>query len=146
MNLQRSKTILLADDDPDDVLLTKLACERSGIAHSMAVVGDGAKAIDYLAGNGEYSDRQTYPLPGLILLDVKMPKLDGLDVLAWIRTQPQFANIPIIMLTNSNEPKDVDRAYRLKVTSYLLKGAKMADFEQAMRVVLKYWLEMNVLP
>jgi CheY-like chemotaxis protein len=138
------KTVLLVEDNEDDALIMKMACQRTGIPHSLQIVPDGDAALNYLAGKGAYTDRMAYPSPDLIFLDLKLPKRDGHEVLEWIRSQPLLKNLPVVMLTMSREPSDVSRAYSLGVTSYLRKIAGQAEFGQAVRVILKYWLELNV--
>ncbi|SRR5581483_1323687 len=138
------KTVLVVEDNDDDLMLMKMACQRTGIPHSLQVVTDGDTAVDYMAGAGPYADRLAHPLPDLIFLDIRLPKRDGHEVLEWIRARPEFKLLPVVMLTNSAHPEDVDRAYKLGVTSYLRKIASPAEFGQAVRVILKYWLELNI--
>jgi CheY-like chemotaxis protein len=138
------KSILLVEDNDDDAWMTKLACERTGIPQSLHTVTDGEAAIKYLSGTGAYADRATHPLPDLVFLDIKLPKRNGHEVLEWLRGQPAFKNLPVVILTSSAEPKDVSRAYSLGVTSYLRKMSEPAEFGQAVRVILKYWLELNI--
>ncbi len=138
------KTVLVVEDNDDDLMLMKMACQRTGIPHSLQVVTDGDTAVDYMAGVGPYADRLAHPLPDLIFLDIRLPKRDGHEVLEWIRARPEFKLLPVVMLTNSAHPEDVDRAYKLGVTSYLRKIASPAEFGQAVRVILKYWLELNI--
>jgi CheY-like chemotaxis protein len=140
------KTILLVEDNENDVYLTKMACMRSGIPIWFQVVNDGEAAINYLAGRNGFSDRTLYPMPDLVFLDLNLPKKNGLEVLEWARAQPSLANLPVVMLTGSVEGVDVDRAYKLGVTSYMKKVANMAEFGQGVRVILKYWLEITILP
>jgi len=138
------KTVLLVEDSSDDILLLEHACRRCGVLHNLRFVMDGQAAIDYLAGSNGYADRQAHPLPRLILLDVKLPKRNGHEVLQWIRDQPAFRNLPVIMLTGSRENADIERAYQLGVTSYLQKNADVRDLDLAVAIVLKYWLEVNI--
>ncbi len=138
------KTVLLVEDNEDDVFFMKMACQRTGIPHVFQVVGNGDAAIDYLAGKGVYADRIKYPLPNLMFLDIKMPKRSGHEVLEWVRGQPGLKNLPVVMLTSSIDKTDVSRAYDLGVTSYLRKLAGPAEFGQGVRVILKYWLELNI--
>jgi CheY-like chemotaxis protein len=140
------KTVLVVEDDDNDLLLMKMACQRTGIPHLLRSVPDGEAAIEYLSGNGVYSDRTIHPQPDLVFLDIRMPKRDGHEVLQWIRSQPRFRTLPVVMLSHSTRAEDVDRAYRLGVTSYLGKLANPAEFGQAVRVILKYWFEVNVAP
>jgi CheY-like chemotaxis protein len=140
------KTVLLVEDNQDDVFVMKMACQRTGIPHQLKVVTDGSMAIDYLSGIGEYADRTTSPMPDVVFLDIKMPRRDGLEVLKWIRSQPGLKNLPVVMLTVSTQAEDVDRAYDLGVTSYLQKVSCLAEFGQGVRIILKYWLELHVPP
>ena len=140
------KTVLLIEDNEDDALLMKMACQRSGIPHQVQWVADGEAAIQYLGGIGQYTDRSAFPLPQLVFLDLNMPRRSGHEVLEWIREQPELATIPVVMLTSSTESKDIKRAYSLGVKSYLHKISCPAEFGQAVRVILKYWLELNVAP
>jgi CheY-like chemotaxis protein len=141
---QTMKTVLVVEDSDDDLFLMKMACKRTGIPHNLAFVADGDAAIQYLAGKGGFSDRVANPLPALIFLDIKLPRRDGHQVLKWIREQSEFINLPVVMLTASARNADVNRAYELGVTSYLRKTANQAEFGQAVRIILKYWLELNV--
>ncbi len=141
-----TKTVLLVEDNQDDIFVMKMACQRTGIPHLLRVVTDGTMAIDYLSGNGIYSDRIAHPMPDVVFLDIKMPKCDGHEVLKWIRSQPGLKNLPVVMLTVSTQMADVDRAYELGVTSYLQKVSCLAEFGQGVRIILKYWLELNVGP
>ena len=138
------KTVLIVEDSEDDLFLIKMACKRAGIPHHFQSVTNGQAAIDYLAGTAPYADRNEHPFPSLVFLDIKMPKRDGHEVLKWIRSEPGMKNLPVVMLTSSSRDQDVSRAYELGVTSYLRKIAGPAEFGQAVRVILKYWLELNV--
>ena len=108
------------------------------------VVTDGDAAVDYLSATGAYSDRSTHPLPDLVFLDIKVPRRNGHEILGWIRAQPGLKSLPVVMLTGSEEPTDVTRAYSLGATSYLRKLPSPAEFGQAVRIILKYWLELNI--
>ena len=138
------KSVLLVEDNEDDMFFMKMACQRTGIPHALHYVTDGAAAVDYLAGTGIYADRTKYPMPDLVFLDIKLPKRNGHEVLEWIRTQPTLKTLPVVMLTNSLAASDVSRAYELGVTFYLRKLDSPAEFGQGVRVILKYWLELNV--
>jgi CheY-like chemotaxis protein len=140
------KTILLAEDTEDDIFAIKMACRRAGFPHLLKIVTDGEMAIEYLDAKGRFADRIEYPFPSVIFLDINMPKLNGHEVLQWIRSQEAFAQLPVVMLTSSQLPNDIDRAYSLGVTSYLQKKANLGELGQAIRIVLKYWLELNILP
>src|ERR1700756_955812 len=138
------RTVLLVEDNDDDVFFMKMACQRTGIPHAMQVVKDGDEALDYLSGKGAFADRSKYPLPDLIFLDIKIPKRSGHEVLEWIRSQVRLKHLPVVMITSSMLNSDVSRAYELGVTSYLRKVASPAEFGQGVRVILKYWLELNI--
>ena len=140
------KIVLLVEDSSDDVFVMKMACQRSGIPHDLRVAEDGDAAVEYLSGAGKYKDRTAHPFPDVVFLDIKMPKRDGHEVLKWIREQPGMKNLPVVMLTGSVQPSDVDRAFELGVTSYLKKVACPAEFGQAVRIVLKYWLDLHITP
>ena len=144
MFCQPMKTVLLAEDSEDDIFVMKMACKRTGIPHLLQVVTDGEMAVEYLSGAAQYADRTLHPMPDVIFLDIKMPRRDGHDVLRWIRAQSDLKEIPVVMLTGSVLTADVDQAYKLGVTSYLQKVSDPAEFGQAVRVIMKYWLELNV--
>ncbi len=124
----------------------KMACQRAGIPHAFQLVTDGDAAIDYLSGNGIYTDRAIHPFPDLIFLDLHLPKRNGHEVLEWIRERNELAAVPVVIITSSTERTDISRAYTLGVTSYLRKLTCPAEFGQAVRVILRYWLELNVTP
>jgi CheY-like chemotaxis protein len=138
------KTILLAEDNQDDAHFIRNACEGADIPHALIHVPDGAAAIDYLASTGDYAGRMTNPAPDLVFLDIKMPKRNGLEVLEWIRAQPAFEHLPVIVLTNSAAPEDMERAHGLGVTSYLVKDADPAELALGVRIIMKYWLFASV--
>jgi CheY-like chemotaxis protein len=109
------------DDNPDDVLLARRVFERAGLSESIRSLPSGVEAIAYLRGDSPYSDRTTHPMPGLVLLDIKMPGTDGFEVLRWIREQPELLGLCVVMLTSSDEIRDVNRAYQLGADSFLVK-------------------------
>src|SRR3954469_19027403 len=119
--MREEMIILLAEDRQDDVLLVRRALSRAGIKNPLVVVGDGEELIEYLSGSGKYANRFEYPAPDLLLLDLKMPKLDGFEALAWVRSQPALRVLPIIVLTTSEHIYDVNRAYELGANSFLVK-------------------------
>ena len=120
-HMPRYSVILLVEDNPDDVELIRKACEQSGIARVIHVVQHGAQAMDYFCGAGVYADRKQYPLPSLVLLDLTLPLVSGLDVLEWIRKQPGLQLLRVVILTASKDAADRERAYALKANSYLNK-------------------------
>jgi|SRR5882724_2987188 len=144
MTNNQQKNVLLVEDSADDVFFIKRACKGSGVAHALQVVGDGEEAIDYLAGNGVYADRNSHPFPDLVFLDIQLPKRSGHEVLGWIRAQPLMRYLPVVMLTNSLLGSDVSRAYQQGVNSYMGKIASRDELGQTIRILLLYWLELNV--
>jgi CheY-like chemotaxis protein len=140
------KTVLLVEDNQDDIFVMKMACHRTGIPHLLKVVTNGVMAVDYIGGKGDYGDRTVHPLPNVVFLDIKMPLRDGHEVLQWIRLQPGLKTLPVVMLTSSAQRSDVKRAYELGVTSYLQKVPCLAEFGQGVRIIMKYWLELNIAP
>lgn len=132
--------VLLAEDDPDDVLLTQLAFERARLANPLAVVRDGEEAVAYLQGQGDYGDRRHYPFPLLLLLDLKMPKLDGFQVLEWIRDQRFSEHLPVAVMTASDFDPDIQRAYELGADSYLLKPPNASRLLELVQRIHGYWM------
>jgi len=140
------KTILLADDDPNDVYIVKTAFKRAGYDFPFSVVPNGEEAIAYLKGTGKYANRSKYPIPALVLLDLKMPSIDGFDVLRWVRSHPEWKALPIIVLTNSYYGPDINRAYDLGANSFLTKPGDFYDYVGAVKQVAHFWLVQNVSP
>ena len=139
-----ARTILLAEDDQNDVILFQRAMDRASLStDSLKVVRDGEKAISYLSGQGLYADRDLYPLPTLLLLDLKMPRKSGPEVLSWIRKQPQLRYLIVVFLTSSNSSDDVRLAYEAGANSYLVKPVEFTEMVEMIRHVTFYWLEMN---
>lgn len=141
-----TKTLLLVEDSDDDLFLMKRSLERAEAHFNLQIVKDGDAAVDYLSGTGVYADRFTHPLPCLVLLDVKLPQLNGFEVLKWIRTQPDLACLPVVMLTNSDEPIDIQRAYRTGANSYLVKPLNYEQLEKTLPLLMDYWMTANVSP
>ena len=139
-------TILLVEDEPGDVLLIRRACRRANLSSPLQVVGDGEAAVAYLAGQDAYADRQQYPLPALVLLDLKLPRKSGLEVLAWLRAQPALKRLPVVVLTSSRERGDVDRAYELGANSYLVKPVGFDTLLEMIQTLGLYWLVLNERP
>lgn len=137
------KTFLLADDGEDDVFFLRRAFEKAGIVYPLNVVPDGEEAISYLSGTGKYNDRAAYPLPTVLLLDINMPRKNGHEVLAWVRSQPQFRKLPVIMFTSSKSESDVEKAYELGATSYFVKPSGYESLDQSMLILSKYWMEID---
>lgn len=141
-----SKLILLVEDNPDDEELTRLAFKRNHILNEVVTVRDGAEALDYLFGTGPYSGRALSPLPQIILLDLKLPKLSGLEVLQRLRTDPRTRLIPVIVLTSSNEKDDIISSYQLGANSYVRKPIDFQRFVDAVHTMSNYWLLINENP
>jgi len=141
-----SKRVLVAEDDPSDVFFLKRAFQMAGVPASLQFVRDGQEAIDYLDGENRFADRNTYPLPDLMLLDLKMPRLDGFDVLNWLRQQPGLKRLLVTVLTSSDQPQDINRAYDLGANSYLLKPHNAEHLSELVKQVERYWLEVNRCP
>jgi CheY-like chemotaxis protein len=132
--------ILLVEDSPDDVLLIERVFNRADFNHPLRTVTDGEKAIEYLKGLEEYSDRAAYPYPGLVILDLKMPGLGGFDVIRWMRGHPQAKLVPIIVISGSSEPADVNRAYELGANAFMVKPANHRALEQLLSTIGEFWL------
>lgn len=130
-----NSTILAAEDEPSDAVLMKLAFERARLATRLVVVSDGQDVVDYLSGQGGYADREAHPLPRVLLLDLKMPRLSGFDVLSWLRTQPQFSVLPVVVLSSSADAADVRRAKEAGATEYFVKPNKLSELVAILRQV-----------
>jgi CheY-like chemotaxis protein len=143
---EHSSTILYVDDDDNDVLLLKHALRSTKLAFNLQVVNDPEKAGAYLAGEGIYADRKTYPMPALVLLDLKMPRMNGMEVLAWIRSQPALKRLVVVVLTASNQEVEVNRAYEMGANSYLVKPVELESLVEIVRGLLSYWLVLNQRP
>jgi CheY-like chemotaxis protein len=139
------KRILLAEDNAHDVELVLDALEENHLANEVVVVRDGAEALDYLYQRGDYADRPK-GLPVVMLLDLKMPKVDGLEVLRQIKGDPKLKVLPIVMMTSSREEQDLVRSYQLGVNSYVVKPVKFNEFMESVRQLSVYWALMNESP
>ena len=133
--MQTDQFILLAEDDPNDALLIKRAFQKAGLGDILKTVSDGGQAIDYLRGIDGYADRGRFPLPFMVLLDLKMPGTDGFEVLQWLRSQPDFKRLLVVVLTSSNLQADVDRAYDLGANSYLVKPV---EFNEMVNMIQRF--------
>jgi len=141
--MAENKLNLLIDDNPDDVALTLRAFQKSALKPEIQVAFDGHEALDFLFATGAFEGRNPKIMPGMILLDVKMPKLDGLEVLRRLRADERTRLTPVVMLTTSKEPDDVRASYRLGANSYILKPIDFLRFTAAIQQVGSYWLELN---
>ena len=142
----KDQIILLAEDDSNDVLLIQRAFQKAGLRNTLKTVRDGDQAISYLSGKGIYSNREQYPLPFLLLLDLKMPGTDGFEVLEWLRNEPQLKRLLVVVLTSSNLQADVDRAYELGANSYLVKPVSFDEMVHLIQRFEAYWSEINRTP
>jgi CheY-like chemotaxis protein len=133
--------ILLADDDENDIFLMGRAFDRAIIPNPLFVVHNGQEAIDYLSGAGQYGDRTQYPLPGLLLLDLKMPWMDGFDVLRWLRGQHEFDTLPVVVLTSSKLQADIDKSREMGVYDYRVKPHVFEDLVRLLNDVRTCWLD-----
>jgi CheY-like chemotaxis protein len=140
------KVILLVEDNPDDEKLTVRALKKNNIANEVAVARDGVEALDYLFGTGVHAGRDTSLPPALVLLDLKLPKLDGLEVLGRIRADERTKRLPVVILTSSKEEQDLTQAYNGGVNSYIRKPVDFLEFTEVVRQLGMYWLVLNEKP
>ncbi len=136
-------TILLVEDNADDEALTLRALKKNNISNDVAVARDGVEALDYLFGRGGHAGRDVTDLPSLVLLDLKLPKLGGLDVLLQLRADDRTTRLPVVVLTSSNEEKDLISCYQSHVNSYVRKPVDFVKFVETVRQLGNYWLEIN---
>lgn len=140
------RTILLVEDNPADVTLTLRALKKANIANEIVVARDGVEALDYLFGTGQYSGRNTNELPVVVLLDLKLPKIDGIEVLKRVRTTPLTKLLPVVVLTSSKEQSDVTACYEYSCNSYVRKPVDFNQFAEAVKQLGLYWLVLNEPP
>ena len=145
-NKGRPITILMADDDADDRLMTKEAFDESRLVNDLRFVEDGVELLDYLKRRGKFEDPASSPRPGLILLDLNMPKKDGREALKEIKSDPNLKSIRIVILTTSKAEEDIYRTYDLSAASYITKPVTFAAMAEVVKVLGKYWLEIVALP
>lgn len=146
MNPSQIIEILLVEDSPEDLELTCRALKNANLGNHLQVARDGAEALDFLFCEGEFSGRQVEDTPKLILLDLKLPKVDGLEVLQRIKSDPRTRHIPVVVLTSSKEQKDIVESYALGVNSYIVKPVNFEGFAQAVQKLGIYWLLLNQPP
>ena len=140
------KDILLVEDNPDDAELTRIAFEEAGSQHRLHVVRDGVEALDYLFLRGQFVAREPAEMPAMVLLDLNLPRLDGREVLQALRAEPATQALPVIVLTTSAEPFDIDDVYALGANSYIQKPVEFDRFIDAVRQIEAYWLALNQPP
>lgn len=138
-----SKTILLAEDDDNDVILIRRAFEKSRLNNPIQVVENGEEVISYLSGTGKYADRQAHPFPTLLLLDLKLPRKSGFEVIQAVRANPDWKLLLIVVLSSSNLNPDINKAYELGANSYLVKPPNFDDLIAMMQQLQNYWLTLN---
>lgn len=147
MNIpKKTLIILMADDDADDRLLAQEAMHESRVLNELHFVEDGVQLLSYLRGDDDFSDRTLYPMPGLILLDLNMPKMDGREALAEIKSDPRLRRLPVVILTTSKAEEDMVKGYDLGAASYITKPVTFDALVELMRTLGKYWVEFVELP
>jgi CheY-like chemotaxis protein len=146
MGMVLAHNILLAEDDDNDFFFLERAFLRAQVANPLYRVKDGQEAIEYLRGDAPYDDREKYPLPYIMMLDLKMPRKNGFDVISWVREQPGLKRLPIVVLTSSREDPDVNRAYDLGANTYLVKPVKFEGLVEMTRALNLYWLMLAEKP
>jgi two-component system response regulator len=144
--MEESKVILLVEDNPDDEALTLRALNKNNIKNEVVVARDGAEALDYLFGTGKYTGRDTAVMPQVVLLDLKLPKIEGLEVLRRVRADERTGLLPVVILTSSNEDQDRIAGYGLGANSYVRKPVDFSQFLEAARQLGLYWLVLNQAP
>jgi two-component system response regulator len=144
--MNKNRVILLVEDNPDDEKLTLLGLRKNKIANEIVVARDGAEALDYLFATGRYAERDRSQMPAVMLLDLHLPKIDGLEVLRRVRADEQLKRLPVVMLTSSNEEKDIVDSYNLGANSYVRKPVDFDEFSEAVRQLGLYWIILNEGP
>ncbi len=134
-----SKTILLVEDNDDDIFLFTRTLNKAKITNPVQITSDGQRAIDYLKGVGQYADRKQYPVPFIVFLDLKLPYLNGFEVLTWIRQQPELHSVMVVILTSSDEARDHQQAYSLGARSYLVKPPGSHDILEVLDSLNSFW-------
>ena len=138
--------ILLVEDNPDHIMLIKNVLEENNLRNEIYVVTDGQEALDYMYHRGKYADESKAPRPGLILLDLKLPKVDGFEVLSQLKSDPELKSTPIIILTTSSQDEEIVRGYALGANSYVAKPVKFSEFAEKIKNLHLYWVLVNTLP
>ena len=148
MSLEPQVAVLIAEDDGNHLELVRRALDQTGYGWPVHCVGDGEEAIEYLAGLGRFGNREEFPLPNILLLDLKMPRKDGFEVLKWIEDQRTISlglkEMRVVVLTASDEIRDVNRAYHLGASSFIVKPVEFSEFREMVGSMLRYWTAMNV--
>jgi CheY-like chemotaxis protein len=139
-------SVLLVEDNADDVFIMQRAWQKAAVQNPLRVVSDGKQAVDYLSGNGEFSDRRQHPIPCLILLDIKLPHMTGFEVVAWLRKYEPCCTIPAVFLTSSNADLDIHQAYKLGGNAYLVKPPTPEKLIQMLQDLKNFWIKHNQFP
>ncbi|HKP35541.1 MAG TPA: response regulator [Pyrinomonadaceae bacterium] len=138
--------ILLVEDSQFDVELLRHAFRKAGLSRAMQIVRDGVDAMSYLLGIGEYIDRQKHPAPNILIIDLNMPRFNGLELLTWLRTQPDLQHLLVVVLTGTGRQHDIDIAYRMGAKSYLVKPTEAEEFQSLINSFYEYWIAHNHFP
>ena len=141
-----NRLILLVEDNPDDVFFIKWAFKKSNLDHTLTILSEGRDAIDYLEGRPPYADRDKYPLPAVMILDLRLPGMHGLEVLKWVRSHPTFKRLPITILSGSDLREDLNTAYDLGANSFVLKPPNLGELKTALNQLTTFWLHAAQLP
>ncbi|MDB6055993.1 MAG: putative response regulator, CheY [Verrucomicrobiales bacterium] len=141
-----NRTILLVEDSQDDVFFMNRACKKALVTNPINVAQDGQEAIDYLSGEGKFKDRKQFELPAVVLLDLKLPHKNGLEVLQWIRSRPQFKTLIVVLLTSSRENRDVEAAYKLGANAFLVKPSHFDHLVEMLKAFKVFWIDQNEFP
>jgi CheY-like chemotaxis protein len=144
--MKTERCVLLAEDDANDVLLLQVAFQEAQIHNPLYVVKDGQEAIEYLSGAGRFSDRKQFPFPDLLILDLKMPRKTGLEVLQWLATEDAMRCLPTIMSSSSTHPGDIEKAYRFGVNAFVVKSPGTVQRTEFAKIIKNFWLKMNESP
>lgn len=139
-------TVLLVEDDPDDVFFLRDAFKKTGMPDALRVVRDGEEAVAYLLGQAAYADRTLHPQPALVLLDLKLPRKSGLEVLEWRRGRPELMRVPVIVLTSSQSEDDMNKAYEFGANSFLVKPISSDAQLDMVKAIQGYWIALNKVP
>jgi CheY-like chemotaxis protein len=142
----REPVILLVDDSDSDIELLRQAFAKAGLQRPLQVVQDGVDAMSYLLGRGEFADRDVHPMPSVLIIDVNMPRLNGLELLTWLRTQTEFSHLMVIVLTGDSRIEAINHAYHLGANSYLIKPARHEQLLDLIQCFFRYWMIHNHLP
>jgi CheY-like chemotaxis protein len=132
-------TILLVEDEEADATLLKMAFRRNNLPNPIQWAQDGLEAMEYLNGEGAYADRTQYPFPEVLLLDLKMPRVDGLELLSWLKKHPEFRVIPTIIMTSSRQDLDIEKAYNLGANTYMIKPSSFQELAKMVKLIHEYW-------